>query len=110
VKNYNNHLWEMPRLFLCASEVPSRSGGPLGPNIEALGFDDAILVATSSQTPILRNASPRRMMTLFYYDLPNSDDRDHFRGPCGTVKDGITGSNADGVGVLYGVPIYVYDP
>jgi hypothetical protein len=43
----------MPRL-LCASEVPSRSGGPLGRNIEALGFDDAIIVATSSQTPILR--------------------------------------------------------
>jgi hypothetical protein len=58
-KTYNSHLWEMPRL-LCASEVPSRSGaGPLGRNIEALGFDDAIIVATSSQTPIRRNASPR---------------------------------------------------
>jgi hypothetical protein len=33
-------------------------GGPLGCNIEALGFNDAIIVATSSQTPILRkNAS-----------------------------------------------------
>jgi hypothetical protein len=28
---------------------------------------DAIIVATSSQTPILRNPSPRRMMTLFNY-------------------------------------------
>jgi hypothetical protein len=26
-------------------------------SIEALGFDDAIIVATSSQTPILRNAA-----------------------------------------------------
>jgi hypothetical protein len=75
-KNYNRHIWEMPRL-LCASELPCRSmesmayGGPLGCNIEALGFDDAIIVATSSQTPILRNASPRRMMaTLLNYCVP----------------------------------------
>jgi hypothetical protein len=29
--------------------------GPLGCNIEALGFDDAIIVTTSLQTPILCN-------------------------------------------------------
>jgi hypothetical protein len=68
-KNYNSYLWEMPCL-LWATEVPSRSGGPLGRNIEALGFDDAIIVATSLQTPILRNASPLRMMTLFNYCVP----------------------------------------
>jgi hypothetical protein len=59
----------MPRI-LCVSEVPSRSGGPLERNLEALGFDDAIIVATSSQTPILCNASPRRMMTLFNSCVP----------------------------------------
>jgi hypothetical protein len=75
LKNYNSHHWEIPRL-LQATDVPCRSiesmayAGPLGCNIEAVGFDDAIIVATSSQTPILRNAPPRRMMTLFNYCVP----------------------------------------
>jgi hypothetical protein len=69
-KNYNSHYWEMPR-HLRATEVPSsHSGGPLGRIIGALDFDDSIIVATYSQTPILRNASPRRMMILFNYCVP----------------------------------------
>jgi hypothetical protein len=74
-RNYNSHLWEMPRL-LWATEVPtSRSGGPLGRNIEALGFDDAIIVVvvvvvTSSQTPILRNASPPRNYNSHRWEIP----------------------------------------
>jgi hypothetical protein len=52
--------WEMSRLAKLWR-------GPLGGNIEALGLHDAIIVATSSQTPILRNASPLRMLTLFIF-------------------------------------------
>jgi hypothetical protein len=71
---------------LVAPWSPWRTGGPHECIIEVLGFDDVIIVATSSQTPILRNDSFLLLCHSYIRwssgslanDLP-SDDRDHAR-------------------------------